>query len=395
MVVSIRVVQIPFQHGYAAADSRASGAPPLATVRVARDVHTVRQFPFTPPRGAMAEAAGARIPITTDPLNAETPLSALRERITPARSFYVRSHFPPPTADPDRWTVQIGGAVQSERNVSVAELRALGKVVRTVTLECAGNGRRRMNPVPPGTPWDLGAVGTARFGGASLRDLLLPLGIASDAVEVLFHGADADDESGYARSLPVEAALDPDTLLVWEMNGAPLPPEHGAPVRLVVPGWYAMASVKWLAKVEVITSPFTGRFQTEDYVYLDEPYTADGTPVRRIRVRSLITSPAAEQTLQGGPMEVTGSAWSGTGPVVGVQFSSDGGATWHAAEVEPASSPHAAQRWSAGWHPERPGRYLLIARATDAAGNRQPLEPRWNRLGYGNNACHRVPVTVR
>jgi sulfane dehydrogenase subunit SoxC len=336
-----------------------------------------------------------REPLSDRPLNAATPLPALAAPHTPPGLFYVRSHYDPPAAGSGSWRLRLGGAVERARTFELAELGSMPRVRRTVTLECAGNGRRRMQPVPPGTPWDLGAVSTAEFGGVPLHSLLLPSGVAADAVEVLFRGEDgAPGEPPYERSLPLAVALQPDVLVATEMNGEPLPEEHGHPVRLVVPGWYAMASVKWLAAIEVRTEPFHGHFQTADYVYLEEDGIREGTPVTRMRVRSVIASPAADRVLEPGRMEVRGTAWSGDAAVVRVDVSTDGGAAWAPAQLEPPTEPFAAQPWRLDWT-ATPGAHTLIARAADAAGNVQPLDPRWNRLGYGNNVCHRVPVTVR
>ena len=269
-----------------------------------------------------------------------------------------------------------------------------------MTMECAGNGRTRMTPVPPGHPWELGAVSTARFTGVPLRDVLERAGVDGGAVEVAFAGADAGvTETGpparFERSLPLDRAMDPDVLLAWEMNGEPLPPPHGFPLRLVVPGWYGVASVKWLAEIRVLDAPFDGFFQAERYVYRGEAGVADGTPVTRMRVRALIAQPGEGERLPAGAAtEIRGTAWSGEAPVRRVEVSVDGGATWQDARLGDAESPYAAAPWSLAWTPPHAGRHLLLARATDEAGHVQPLEPVWNELGYGNNVVQRVEVEV-
>ncbi|HEX8244784.1 MAG TPA: sulfite oxidase [Longimicrobium sp.] len=345
----------------------------------------------------MATHSPGPIPITHEPPNAETPLAELRHRVTPADVFYVRSHFPVPAIDPATWSVRLGGAVRRPLRLSLPEVAALPSRTVRVTLECAGNGRKGMRPTPPGTPWGLGAAGTAEFTGTPLRALLEDAGVMEGAAEVLFRGADhgADGTRCYERSLPLESALDPDTLLCWEMNGQPLAPLHGAPLRLVVPGWYAMASVKWLAEIEVLTEPFRGFYQRRDYVYLDEEGTPQATPVTRMRVRSLILHPPPEAVLGPDVVEVAGVAWSGSGPIAAVEVSTDGGMEWRPARVEEPGDPFAAQRWWFAWRPAAPGEYTLLARATDVAARRQPLRAPWNRLGYGNNACQAVTVSVR
>lgn len=336
---------------------------------------------------------------TPDPLNREAPLDALAAALTPTPSFYRRSHFPVPRADADAWRLRVGGEVARPLSLTLAELRALPRRTLAVTLECAGNGRSLMRPVPPGTPWGLAAVSTAEFTGVPLRDVLERAGPGPAAAEVLFEGADRGSvgpgrEESYARSLPLAVALDGGALLAWEMNGEPLPAEHGFPLRLVVPGWYGMASVKWLATVRVLAEPFRGHFQAEHYVYLGEAGTPDGTPVTRARVRSLIASPEDGAAVPPGPVEVRGLAWSGAAPVARVEVSADDGATWAAAELGTPPSPHAAAPWRLVWHPPRRGEFALLARAVDAAGNAQPLAPMVNALGYGNNCVQRVAITV-
>ncbi|HSR41843.1 MAG TPA: sulfite oxidase, partial [Longimicrobiales bacterium] len=269
------------------------------------------------------------------------------------------------------------------------------------TLECAGNGRRLMSPTPGGTPWALGAVSTASFTGTPLAGLLEEAGLRDEAVEVVTAGADAGELPGgergpYARSLPLDVARDPDVLVAWAMDGEPLRTEHGAPLRLVVPGWYAMASVKWLVRVEAVTEPFVGPYQALRYVYVGERGTPHRLPVTRMRVRSLVARPADGEVLGlGEQVRVAGSAWSGGRRVVRVEVSTDGGRSWRDADLGEPPGPHAAVPWRLDWTPGEEGRHELVARATDDAGDRQPLAQRWNRYGYGNNVVHRVGVTVR
>jgi DMSO/TMAO reductase YedYZ molybdopterin-dependent catalytic subunit len=341
--------------------------------------------------------------VTRSPHNAEAPLPVLLEPVTPSELVYVRNHFDVPALDAATWRLGVGGAVERPLSLSLGELQALPRESVQMTLECAGNGRLAMRPVPKGTAWSYGAVSVVRFTGTPLRHVLARARIAADAVEVAFAGADRGEvEPGrlerFVRSLPLEAALRPDTLLAWEMNGLPLPSEHGRPLRLVVPGWYGMASVKWLEEIRVLTEPFEGFFQSEHYVYVDGDPAARGEPVREIRVRAVIAEPADGATLalerEGESVEVCGAAWSGHGPVARVEVSADGGASWTAAEVEPARTPHAPQRWWWRWVPPSAGSYTLLCRAADAAGESQPAEQVWNRLGYGNNGPHAVVVRV-
>lgn len=269
-----------------------------------------------------------------------------------------------------------------------------------MTLECAGNGRRRMSPRPSGTPWLYGGVSSVRFTGTSLRHVLDRVGLEDGVEEIGFVGADQGEVGSgetvpFARSLPLAKALESEVLLAWRMNGRPLPHEHGAPLRVVVPGWYAMASVKWLRRIEALREPFEGWFQSDRYVYREEDGTPDGTPVREIRVRSLVTSPREGEVLERAPLEITGAAWSDGTPVARVRVSTDGGESWKDASLEEGASRWAPTRWRLRWRPDAEGDYELVSRAEDAAREAQPLVSRWNRLGYGNNVAHRVRVTVR
>lgn len=335
-------------------------------------------------------------PLSERPFNGEAPLRALRDPITPLDSFYVRSNFVEPEIDVGEWSLHVGGAVETARDWSLAELQDLATEDRTVTLECAGNGRSFLVPPAAGTPWTLGATGTAVFTGVSLSRVLAASRARAGTIEWLFTGADRGlagewGEIPFQRSLPVDAVdASPAPFLAWAMNGRPLTRRHGAPVRLVVPGWYAVASVKWLERIEALTAPFEGRFQTDRYLYVDPG--GPTAPVTRMRVRSLILDPeAGAPAPQPGPLEVSGIAWSGEAPVTEVEVSLDAGATWVAAQLQPPGEPHTAQRWRCTLTvPDaRPVRELW-ARATDATGARQPIDAWRNDLGYGNNQVHRV-----
>jgi DMSO/TMAO reductase YedYZ molybdopterin-dependent catalytic subunit len=333
-------------------------------------------------------------------LNEETPLHVLAEPVTPTAHFYQRTNFLVPEIDPADWSLSVCGAVRNALTLGLDELRALPAQTVTMTMECAGNARSLVTPLPPGLPWGLGAVSTAQFTGVRLREVLERAGVRDGALEVLFAGADAGAVTPgrmvrFERSLPLDQAMHPDVLLAWEMNGEPLPPRHGYPLRLVVPGWYGVASVKWLTQIRVLDAPFDGHFQTERYVYLGEPGVADGTPVTAMRVRALIVHPAEGEHLPArAATTVRGTAWSGEAPVVRVEVSVDGGATWRNAHLGAAASPYAAVPWSIAWTPAQAGRHVILARASDSTGNVQPMEHVWNELGYGNNAVHRLEVEV-
>ena len=338
------------------------------------------------------------IPLSENPYNAETPLSALRYDLTPINLAYVRNHFDVPTIDKSEWSLEVAAGTNSF-SISLTELQMLPTQTLTIVLECAGNGRKSMNPVPEGTAWEYGAISIVEFTGTALRNIFSDLEISKFIVEVGFHGADRGKVNGkgnesFIRSLPIDVALDSNTILAWEMNGQALTPDHGFPLRLVVPNWYAMASIKWLEKVELLTEPYKGYFQYDDYVYVDEQGPNQSDPVRHIRTRSLIISPSEGQALNKGEIKMAGIAWSGEGPLTQVEVSVDGGRIWSEADLEPKKSQYGVYHWSYTWQADEQGEYTLATRAKGSAGNSQPSIQIWNRKGYGNNGPHEVVVTV-
>jgi DMSO/TMAO reductase YedYZ molybdopterin-dependent catalytic subunit len=352
----------------------------------------------------LASARAALQMINPAPYNAEAPPEALAGEITPTEFHYVRSNFAVPAHD---GTLEVGGAVDNPLTLTLDDLRAMPAHERAVTLECAGNGRLEMRPLPTGEPWGDYAVSTARWRGAMLHEVLQQARPAADGVDVRFQGADhgayhltpvlADTDKhdlAFVRALPLSHAADPaaEILIAYEMNGKPLGADHGSPFRIIVPHWYAVASVKWLKRIDVLTEPYEGEFQTGHYMY----EWADRPPERVdiMRVRARITAPAAGSTLSAGRCTVRGKAWSGTGPVTRVEVSLTGDGEWHAAQLDPQSGPYHWQEWSFDWDATDIGRHTLRARATDAAGNVQPEVPPWNRLGYGNNAIEVIFVDV-
>jgi DMSO/TMAO reductase YedYZ molybdopterin-dependent catalytic subunit len=270
-------------------------------------------------------------------------------------------------------------------------------------MECAGNGRALLEPHVVSQPWLQEAVGTARWRGTPLRALLAEAGVTDDAVEVVFtgldHGLEGGIEQAYQRSLSLIDVHRPEVLLAYEMNGAPLAPQHGFPLRLLVPGWYGMTSVKWLGRITAVDRPFEGYQQTHSYRVRQEEDEA-GEPLSRMLPRALMAPPGfpefatRSRIVPAGPCLLEGRAWSGLGEVEAVEISTDGGASWDAAELEDdLGSQWAWRRWTFEWEPT-PGEHELCCRARDAAGNEQPLEPSWNLGGYVNNAVQRIPVTV-
>jgi DMSO/TMAO reductase YedYZ molybdopterin-dependent catalytic subunit len=342
--------------------------------------------------------------ISPAPYNAEAPPAALASEITPTELHYVRSNFALPTHD---GTLEVGGAVSHPLTLTLEQLRAMPAHECAVTLECAGNGRLEMRPLPSGEPWGDYAVSTARWRGALLHEVLALARPAADGVDVRFEGADHGayhltpvlaetnkDDLSFIRALPVALATDPaaDILIAYEMNGEPLNEDHGAPFRLIVPRWYAVASVKWLKRIDVLTQALVGEFQTGHYIYQWQDRSPE--PVDIMRVRARVTAPAAGSTIAADAYTVRGKAWSGNGPIARVEVSLTGAGAWQAVNLEPPTGPYHWQDWSFDWRAPTPGRHTIRVRATDAMGNVQPEVPPWNRLGYGNNAVEVIWVDV-
>ncbi len=332
-------------------------------------------------------------------------LEGLRYPITPVGMHYLLIHFDIPLIDPAAYELEIGGLVRKPSRLTLDEIKARPALTVPVAMECGGNGRAHLSPRPISAPWHEEAVGCAEWTGTPLRPILEEAGVLDDAVEVVFSGHDRGIDGGvehdFERSLPVEVALRDDVLLAYAMNGRPLPPQHGFPLRLVVPDWYGMASVKWLKAIMAIAEPFEGVQQAIKYRYKqsdDDP----GTPVTRKRPRALMVPPGIPDFLsrtrhvRAGKTLVEGRAWSGFGPVERVEFSSDGGHTWEDAELGEPLGPYAWRPWSYEWDAREPGEYELCVRATDASGRTQPADgdELWNHGGYGVNAVQRVPVVV-
>jgi len=338
----------------------------------------------------------------TDPLNCETSIPALIGGVVmPNARFYVRNHFATPRLDPVSWRLKMIGLVEHPLRLSLRDLHNMRSETQVVTLECAGNGRSAFDPPAEGEQWQLGAVSTAEWTGVPLAEILDRAGLTPDAVEIVFRGADqgntgdAADPVRFERSLPVADAGHPGSLLAYAMNGEPLPLEHGYPLRLIVPGWYAVASVKWLTEIEAIGSPFTGFFQAKRYVYETKRNgTVAREPVRLQHVRSVITQPSAGQQVTAGDLVVRGVAWSGAAPIGNVEVSVGSG-QWQDARLIGQQHRHSWRWWELVTRLDSPGETTLRARATDLAGRTQPDRPHWNRLGYGGNAVHNVALLVR
>ena len=329
------------------------------------------------------------------------PLEALRYDVTPLGLHYLLIHYDIPTIEAATWRLRVGGLVRHRLELDLDAVRSLPARTVRVTMECAGNGRARLQPRPVSQPWLVEAVGTADWTGVPLREVLGSAGVDPSAVEAVFTGADHGVERGveqdYQRSLPMAEAFGQDVLLAYEMNGVTLPPQHGHPLRLVVPGWYGMAQVKWLVGIELVSRPFTG-FQQEVAYRLRQRPDEHGDPVTRIGPRALIVPPgfpdfmSRARIVRPGPVLLEGRAWCGRTPVSRVDVSVDDGDTWAPADLDPPGEhPWAWRRWRHTWIAE-PGHHVITARATTSDGQTQPIDQAWNRGGFANNATHRIRV---
>jgi DMSO/TMAO reductase YedYZ molybdopterin-dependent catalytic subunit len=339
-----------------------------------------------------------------DPNNLEMPFDQLSDFITPAELFYIRSHFPTPELDPVAYRLSIGGAVRNELRLSYADIRAMPSRTCTATLECAGNSRVFLVPPAPGAQWELGAVGNAEWTGVPLSALLESAGLADDVCEIVLEGADRGIPKeepkppgpiSYARSIPRMLAMQSDVLIAYQMNGRDLTPDHGYPLRAVVPGHYGMASVKWLTGIVATTQPFQGYWQTSDYGYWDD---FEGTPVRRplaeMKLKSQIARPRVYERLEPDrPYTIFGAAWAGDTDVTEIWISPDGGASWVQGDFLDPIRRHAWRRWKYDWiTPAQAGRHTLLARAKGAD---QSAQPDGHNPNFGSYVIdHPLPIEV-
>jgi DMSO/TMAO reductase YedYZ molybdopterin-dependent catalytic subunit len=349
------------------------------------------------------DAPPALITRQQNPDNLEFPFPSLNSFITPNKLFYVRSHFAVPQINAGDWRLRVVGAVNQELTLSLEDLRAMATRTVTATLECAGNGRGVTRPPLRGVGWELGAVSNAEWVGVPLTAVLDKAGLRGAAVEVVLEGSDQGvmpteawlGQIHFARSLPVAKAREPDVLLAFRMNGADLAPNHGFPVRAIVPDWYGVSSVKWLARISVIDRAFKGYFQTMDYTVFER---RDGqpqlSPITGLQPKSLIAQPTAGTKLStNAAVLIHGAAWSES-PVSRVDVSTDGGHTWQAARLLGDAVPHAWRLWELPWRtPAKARAVTLMARATDACNRQQPMSRDADRRNYLIN--HVLPVEVQ
>lgn len=335
--------------------------------------------------------------VTSGPENSETPLAQVHSWVTPTRLFFVRNHFEPPeVADARAWELRLEGLVTRPARWTLAQLEAMPQHGVFATVECAGNGRSFLKEKAEGVQWGAGAIGHAEWTGVRLRDLLEPAGVKASATEIIFEGADRGEEGGktmnFSRSLPLAKALHPDTLVALRMNGEPLEPNHGAPLRLFVPGWYGVASVKWLRTMRATDQPYQGYFQTKKYSIIRG---GRRQPLGPGSVKSEVLFPAAGAELGAGTVRIAGVAWAGEAGVSRVDVSTDGGRTWQAAHLTGIDQPYSWRQWESLWTVTAPGDYEIVTRAHSSRGESQPFEYERDNLGYLINVVRPMRVRVK
>ena len=334
----------------------------------------------------------------------ESPVEHFNTWLTPVPHFFVRNHmFEPTELDPHDWLLSIGGEIEKPITLNLTELSKIETHSVINTLECAGNGRGLQRPQVPGIQWGKGAVGTARFSGPRLRDVLQRAGVKPTGKHVMFRGLDEvpGKVPPFIRSIPIAKALDADTIIATHMNGSPLPKHHGFPARALVPGWIGAASCKWLTEIKVLEAEFVGNFMSPGYRLPNQPVQPGETvkpedthPVAALSVKSVIAGPSDGANLRAGNVRVHGAAWAGEADIEKVEISIDGGATWIPAKLGHDQAHYAWRLWAYDWKPAKTGDYTLLSRATDSQGRTQPSAAVWNPSGYLYNAIDQVKVHV-
>lgn len=356
---------------------------------------------------AIGQGSGPLTVRVTRPFDAETPVREFTSWLTPNERFFVRSHFGPPAAEavqPETWRLTVKGLVKEGLSLSLKDLHAFESVTVTAVLQCSGNGRANHRPKVPGVQWERGAVGNAQWTGVRLRDVLERAGVKPQGVHVQMQGADRPALPTvplFTRSIPIAKALHPDTLLAFEMNGRPLPLLHGAPLRVITPGWMAESCMKWLTELTVRADETPGYYMQQAY-RMPETSIQPGSglpgtvmvPVEQMPVKSLIAAPGEGDTVRKGPVTVQGVAWAGEFAVAHVEVSCDDGTTWEQARLLGEGQPYAWRQWQYVWTPRTVGPTALLCRATDARGEQQPATSSWNPGGFLWSGWDRVAVTV-
>ena len=355
--------------------------------------------------GVLIPGEGGMIVRSARFLDLEMPPEFFRSWITPASHFFVRNHMhEPSTLDRETWRLAVTGEVEKPLSLSLADLGKLATHTVTNTLECAGNGRGFYEPHVPGVQWQKGAVGTARFSGPRLRDILERAGVKASGKHVMFEGLDEvpGKVPAFIRSIPIAKPIDGDTLVATEMNGSALEIHHGFPARALVPGWIGAASCKWLSEIKVLDKEFDGNFMKPGYrmpnhpVKPGEPLNLDDSHVvTALSVKSVIAAPVDGSTLKSRALHVHGAAWAGEAEISKVEISTDAGATWQRAQLGREQARYAWRLWSYLWRASKPGEYTIMSRATDSRGRVQPATAEWNPSGYLYNAIDQVKIHVQ
>jgi sulfite oxidase len=337
-------------------------------------------------------------------IDLESPVDYFNTWLTPVPHFFVRNHmFEPSELDPKEWRLSIGGEVEKPVTLSLSELSKMETHSVVNTLECAGNGRTFYRPQVPGIQWGKGAVGTARFSGPRLRDVLQRAGVKPAGKHVMFRGLDEvpGKVPPFIRSIPIEKAIDADTIIATHMNGSPLTKHHGFPARALVPGWIGAASCKWLTEIKVLEAEFVGNFMSPGYslpnhtVKPGETLKPEDThPITALNVKSVIAGPSDGTNLKAGAFLANGAAWAGEADIAKVEISIDDGATWNPAKLGRDQSRYAWRLWNFESKILTPGNYTIQSRATDTQGRTQPTAPLWNPGGYLYNVIDQVSVHV-
>ncbi len=380
-------------------------AAQLAGSAAAARVLTDRRLLAQAPRATVAAGKEKLLVRSLRPPDYETPVALLDSWITPVEHFYVRSHLPvPPALDAAAWMLQIEGEVATPSMLSLDDIRRMPSTMLTVTLECAGNGRAFYDPPVAGVQWGKGAVGTARWTGVRMADVLKRAGVRDSGKFVLLNGADRalGSMQDFIRQVPIAKAMHPDTLIAYEMNGQPLPPLHGFPLRAIVPGWEGAYAMKWLTTLRVVDREFDGFWVATAYRYPTKrvaPGAAvdpkDMGPLTGLAVKSLITKPLQGTTVAPGKIDVAGFAWAGDNNISRVDVSVDDGATWQPARLAGENARYTWRRFEAQVDASKSESYLIMSRATDSAGRTQPMTPPWNPSGYLWNAPDSVRFEVK
>ncbi len=336
--------------------------------------------------------------------DSEMPLEGFLESyITPIDRFFVRSHHYVPSVDPAAWRLQVNGKVATALNLTMEELKKLPRVELVSVLECAGNGRALYEPSMAGLQWTYGSIGNGRWAGVRLADVLKKAGAQPGAVEVLFDGADVPvgKQPDFQRGIPFNKAMDPNTILAYEMNGEALPKEHGFPLRVIVPGWAGDCWVKWITRIEVRDTDSEGFYMKTAYRHPGKgvpPGTAvdpaQMKPVTTLQIKSIIASHTDGQDIGLVPQKLRGAAWSDESPVAVVEVSTDGGRQWRPARLGKDAARFGWRQWEQDWTPPQAAFYSVMVRARNAAGENQPFAPEWNPSGYGHNVVHVVRLNA-